>query len=912
MKQKFLCFAFSLILLIGMLPMPALAEEDAYAALSGSGVRTDPHLIQSLSDLELFRDIVNGGADCAGRFFKLTSEIDMSAAYGAGKGEGGADKSWTPIGVGGHPFSGTFDGGGRAISGLYINAEQGLQGLFGRVGDSGTVRNVKVSGSITAGRSFQAWYVGGVAAVNTGTIENCSSSVAVSSENDYAGGIAGYSYAAGRVINCRNTGPVASAGKFVGGVVGRNASGTVEGCYNDGPVSAGVGYAGGVAGLNYDTGRVQNCCNTGTVTSAGGPVGGVVGGNEKSGTGHGSVENCYNVGAVSSTGAAGPVGGVAGHSTLSTVTNCFYLDTCGAAGEGTGKTAEEFKTLAGQLGGSYADSPFLERPVLNWPDVGWECPIPDLETLERFRDYVNSGGGQGETFVLTADIDMSPHYGAGIASWTPIGTDSFGDYKFTGVFDGGGHEITGLYIDSADFNQGLFGCTGDGGVIKNLRVRGDVTGDSNVGGIVGNNDFGATVENCSHTGTVTGTSSVGGVAGYSMGTVMNCFHTGSAAGTDSVGGVVGSNYHEVRSCYSTGDVTGTGSGVGGAVGSTRGMVENCYYLDAGGAGGEGARTAEEFASGQIAHLLQGEGSAFVWGQVLTGDSRDAAPVLTGESCKAVRLVTFTDGSETVAKTYVNFDGPVALPADPENEGYAFEGWYTQPGVGGTRFTDASAVREDATLYARWKLSAPEPPTPPEPDPGTPGGPEPCPRDETCPIWPYTDASTTAWYHDGVHYCLETGLMVGCGGGKFEPNSSLSRAQLLQILYNKEGRPGVSPDSGFADVAQGTWYAKAVSWAAQSGIAAGYGDGTFGPSDPITREQLAAILWRYAGSPKTTGKLDSFTDGDRASNYARKALEWAVETGMMEGKGGGVLDPRGNATRAEAATMMKKYCESGLA
>jgi len=110
----------------------------------------------------------------------------------------------------------------------------------------------------------------------------------------------------------------------------------------------------------------------------------------------------------------------------------------------------------------------------------------------------------------------------------------------------------------------------------------------------------------------------------------------------------------------------------------------------------------------------------------------------------------------------------------------------------------------------------------------------CPRDETCPIWPYTDASVTAWYHDGVHYCINNGLMNGYGGGIFGPDKNLSRAMLAQILYNQAEQPSVS-GSVFDDVAETAWYTQAVPWAAAQGIVSGYGDGRFGPDDNITRE-----------------------------------------------------------------------------
>ena len=188
-----------------------------------------------------------------------------------------------------------------------------------------------------------------------------------------------------------------------------------------------------------------------------------------------------------------------------------------------------------------------------------------------------------------------------------------------------------------------------------------------------------------------------------------------------------------------------------------------------------------------------------------------------------------------------------------------------------------------------------------------GGYKDCPRDSTCPIWPYTDTNLAAWYHDEIHFCVENGLMNGYGNGKFGPNDNLTRAQFAQILHNREGRPVVNYLLRFEDVPNGAWYTEAVRWAAAQGVVSGYGNGKFGPNDPITREQLAVMLWRYVGSPAATDKELHFADADKVSDYAREALSWAVEKGIVQGKGGGILDPGGNATRAEAAAMLQRFC-----
>lgn len=174
--------------------------------------------------------------------------------------------------------------------------------------------------------------------------------------------------------------------------------------------------------------------------------------------------------------------------------------------------------------------------------------------------------------------------------------------------------------------------------------------------------------------------------------------------------------------------------------------------------------------------------------------------------------------------------------------------------------------------------------------------------------PFTDVSEGDWYYEAVRFAQERGLMIGYSDGRFGPSDTLSRAQLAQILFNKEGRPAVS-GGGFNDVDGGAWYADAVTWAAENGIVGGYGNGTFGPNDPITREQLAVMLWRYVGSPAATDKELHFNDTDEISGFALEAMRWAVENGILNGYGGGRLDPQGQATRAQAAQMLKNFIEN---
>lgn len=187
----------------------------------------------------------------------------------------------------------------------------------------------------------------------------------------------------------------------------------------------------------------------------------------------------------------------------------------------------------------------------------------------------------------------------------------------------------------------------------------------------------------------------------------------------------------------------------------------------------------------------------------------------------------------------------------------------------------------------------------------------CPQDDSCPMAAFSDAELGAWYHDGVHYCLENNLMVGTGKTTFEPDAVTTRGMIVTILWRLEGSPIVDHPMDYDDVKLEDWYGKAVRWADSAGVVTGYGSGKFGPNDPITREQMAAMLWRYAGSPNVDGSLSSFVDGAQASDWAQSAMIWAVDQELITGVGHNQLESCGQATRAQAATLLMRFAGKRL-
>ena len=363
--------------------------------------------------------------------------------------------------------------------------------------------------------------------------------------------------------------------------------------------------------------------------------------------------------------------------------------------------------------------------------------IANLADLEAFQNYINAGGGSGEYFKLTAPIDMSSKYSAGSStSWTPIGTE---DNPFSGMFDGGGFEISRLYISTTDDYQGLFGYST--GTIKNLTVSGSVTGSDNsgivggivgynaggsivnchneaaitapsfnVGGIVGYNN-GGSVENCHNAGAVESAANrVGGIVGRNPGnaSVKNCYNTGTVSGYGWVGGIVGDGVNtdtggSIQNCYNTGTVSGTNTDyTGGIEGVNGSSIKNCYYLDTCGAKGRfggTSKTADQFASGEVAWLLQNGQDTQTWGQKLS-DGADEYPVLTSDTSKKVLKVTFaTQYNPNYDVKYTNLNKTVTLPDDPSRTNYTFERWSQRNDASGAEFNAETQVTEDMTVYA---------------------------------------------------------------------------------------------------------------------------------------------------------------------------------------------------------------------
>ena len=225
---------------------------------------------------------------------------------------------------------------------------------------------------------------------------------------------------------------------------------------------------------------------------------------------------------------------------------------------------------------------------------------------------------------------------------------------------------------------------------------------------------------------------------------------------------------------------------------------------------------------------------------------------------------------------------------PTRQGYTFIGWYSDQSL--TNQISEVSLTKNMTIYAGWRADE-------NPD---------------IVVNPFTDVSEKDWFYNDAMFVYKNGLMLGTSKTLFSPHGTVTRGMMATILWRMEGSLAPKDENSFTDVEAGRWYADAITWTTENGIFAGYSKDKFGPDDPITREQLTAIFYRYAdykGYKLTiTGNLDKFEDADKITDYAKMVMQWAVGNGLIKGKSENLLDPQGTATRAEISAMLHRFIE----
>jgi PKD repeat protein len=557
-------FVVVLGMVVGVLGIPT-AEAATYSG--GSGILGDPYLISTSADL---LTLAGTSADWASNFL-MTNDIDMTGV-----------STFTPIGNGTTKFTGVFDGGGYAIQNLVIDLPaQDYVGVFGYVsGASAEIKNLGIQGSNVTGNN----YVGGVAGYNYSgaKITSCHVIGIVTGIGRSVGGLIGNNY--GTVTSCYATGSVISSDVYIGGLIGNSASGTVTYCFASATV-IGISNVGGLVGDSKCA--ITSCYATGMVEGTGGTqnnIGGLVGMNWS-----GTVTSCYAIGEVKGTGSF--VGGLIGCWNDGIIACSFWdVELTGSTNSSGGKglTTAQMKTLSIFQNAGWSSYGWVmangEYPRLNWEGTGMPTiPAPDPVPLSgsgtEIDPYLVNTPAEfallswyidllDAHILLNADLDCT-----GVTIY-PIGDLGI---AFKGVFDGGGYNVSNIFLSSSSNYLGIFSQLGAGGEIHDFEVENiSINGHSYVGGLVGSNK--GTLTSCCVSGTVTCTGKCnGGLVGQNDGTVMSCCASGTIVATDYfTGGLVGKNMSTVASSYSTSTVTTVNCG-GGLVGTNHsGMVTSCY------------------------------------------------------------------------------------------------------------------------------------------------------------------------------------------------------------------------------------------------------------------------------------------------------------------------------------------------
>ena len=607
--------------------------------------------------------------------------------------------------------------------------------------------------------------------------------------------------------------------------------------------------------------------------------------------------------------------------------------------------------------------------------------------------------------VLNTDGTLNTEKKDTFVPWTPIGHyDSEGDhdtFAYKGTFDGQNHTISGLYCDTDQVGVGLFGYALSLSYVKNVTVADSyfraggfvggvcglnqyciVVGCINKSTVIGTKDYGSVgglcgqcnygyIEKCSNFGTVIGTgahSSVGGVCGYNgFRFIAGCYNAGTVTGNGrGVGGVCGSNSQGyIIGCHNVGVVTGNANYIGGLYGYTEhDSSKGCYYLDNDAVEDDGqARTAADFKNGTVCDLLnksleeyerfkeimfyQGKDYPVLTPQIafigiedgntycgevsftvrcaesvtengvkLEVDNNDQYILLPGEH---TITATDADGKSEIIKVTVNADH---TPADAvrENEVAATcsaAGSYDE--VVYCSVCNAEISRTQKTIdklphdfgnnleYCANGCGTKNPNyVPPYNPPHKPSvKPNPTPSKPETPENPFVDVKEDDYYYDAVIWAVGKGIAKGVTDTTFQPNASCTRAEMVTFLYRAAGSPEpTNKVNPFTDVAEDSYYYKAVLWAVEKGIAKGTSETTFSPNDTCTRGQTVAFLYRYANSPAVSGS-NSFADVSETAYYYDATL-WAVSEKVTEGTSATTFSPNDLCTRGQIVTFLYRY------
>ena len=838
------------------------------------------------------------------------------------------------------------------------------------VTDRAKIENMTVNGTVVASstKSVNDAYVGGIAGrADYADLTNLHANVDVSikrTSGNYqsVGGVVGGTYYSLNVTNCSNSGNV-TGWRYCAGIVGNISSGnqpsTITGCVNTGSITAPSTCAAGIVSNLPNGCKVTACYNTGTIKAGGNYPAGIVGYCANS-----EVRSCFNLGTVTcnTTFTYGSVIGTVS-SADAVIKNLYYLEgTCEKGGIGAVKNAET-QTAAVRTAEEIANAEFVstmnadlaeaaftsgctatKHPILLWQadaehtfaNTASDVIKSEATCTEAAVYYVKCDNCDAVSNTLTVKVGEPLGHDLTVTVVEPTcEKDGYTEsvcarcglsYR-THYVAAKGHSyvdvVTAPTCESAGYTTHTCSVCGDSYVDAMLPA----TGHSYVDVV--------TAPTCESAGYTTHTCSVCGSSyvdtmtealGHDYQTVVTAptcdamgytTHTCTRCGNSYVDSYTQAADHSYTSevtkqptCTEEGVRTFTCTNCGKSYTESIPMIAHSY---------EAVRTDPD-----CTHMGYTTYTCSVCGDSYKADFVDAA----GHDCEATVIAPTCEGygyTENHCKhcdyTYIS-EIRQPLGHDDKLTG-AKEATCTEPGYTGdmvcTRCGEVHSKGEEIPAlghdYGDWT-------TVKEADCFHTGLEErKCGRcgeteqrettAETCSSEAYTDLDRNGWYHEYVDWALKNGMMNGVGGGLFEPNGETTRAMLVMVLYRMAGAPDMAGrESSFTDVSADSWYGAAVIWASENGIVNGVGGGLFDPDASLTREQMAMMLYRFAGylgsNTEKRADLSAYGDADAVSAFAQDAMAWAVAEGLVNGRSAAELAPKAGATRAELATILFRF------
>lgn len=884
----------------------------------GSGTAGDPYIIANSDDFSALAASVAAGNSYSGVHFALSSDLDFGGkiAPSVGYFDGfysTEDGEWFESAKN-RAFEGEFDGCGYSVKNALLYAEDSGFGLFSFIGRGGAVKNLVIADSVRVRANNDLRNVSALCGINVGSIESCESyaDFAFTAANvNRLAGICGENYAS--ISGCKNYAAMTAAGASKGGICGENY-GTITSCENYGELGS-AGYAGGICYESHSSemtaltlvekfsdmklaATISECKNLAAITAAY-DAGGIVCHSYSAST----VNLCENSGEVH----GGTAGGIAARVSSSLVSGGIrHSKNSGAIFAAS--------TFAGGICGELING------------CVFFCENTGAVAGEKYAGGI-CGRAYSATNVGSTAVEFSNNYAS-------VSADTYGS-------------IIGFYQDESDSCR--VSCCYSG-----------VDGEKIIGETVSRYDTAKLIRENYHLGTADDP--------YSSEALPDEFDGFEPAQLsvekDSI--VVSDTTSftsnlEVKSSNEDVLAIEDGKAVGVGVGRAYLYAKASPYSYAAAAVdvSEAPSSAENVS---VSFALIGE-KAYGAGFVLTKDTPNTYKLWSAKKTYQVRAGSTVGDllkrvlDESGLKCRGLEQGYVSSISSPDGgwlgefSNGKYSGWmYTIDGShptlgiseqtlsGGEEiifhyvddyryevadwFADGEyAPLGDGSMHDRWLAaidSDDDYDDNTDTKPGRNGGSvsggskndtaavTPAPEKR---LLPFSDVAEGSWYYSAVSYAYDNGLFAGVSDTEFAPDAAISRAMLVTVLYRAAGSPQTEP-GGFGDVADGTWYAAATGWAAKSGIAAGISQAEFAPDMSITREQLAAMLMRYADSVRADtsarAELAPFADAADCSEYAVPALGWAVAGGIISGKAADTLSPADTATRAEAAAMLMRF------